>query len=200
MVNYKKYIQSKTRQKKREEVFSWWWKQCNRCWSENDIHVHHKNYDTLWSENPIFDLEPLCKDCHREEHSFTTIKEIEYDIKIMANNTKYVFTKQVAKEIRRKIRNKIWLRLYKYLILLYDATNESTNLIDFDSFQKIADISDDTLNRIRPELRRAWIIKRLKIKWARWRYLNPLVLHWWNNEKIKFLYKHFREKSLQEYA
>lgn len=122
------------------------------------------------------------------------------DIKIMANNTKYVFTKQVAKEVRRKIRNKIWLRLYKYLILLYDATNESTNLIDFDSFQKIADISDDTLNRIRPELKKAWIIKRLKIKWARWWYLNPLVLHWWNNEKIKFLYKHFREKSLQEYA
>ncbi len=43
---------------------------CQRCGSEFDLQVHHKNYDHIFNEEPG-DLEVLCKRCHKSEHVIT---------------------------------------------------------------------------------------------------------------------------------
>lgn len=41
---------------------------CNRCFSERDLQVHHRDHDR---ENDDFkNLEFLCRSCHSKEHNF----------------------------------------------------------------------------------------------------------------------------------
>ncbi len=40
---------------------------CDRCSSNKNLQVHHKNYWSFGDEMP-WDLEVLCGDCHKDEH------------------------------------------------------------------------------------------------------------------------------------
>lgn len=41
---------------------------CNKCESTDKLHIHHKNYDSIFNES-LDDLITLCKVCHYKHHS-----------------------------------------------------------------------------------------------------------------------------------
>lgn len=43
-------------------------KRCERCYSIQELQVHHKTYENVFNEKDE-DLELLCKSCHRKEHN-----------------------------------------------------------------------------------------------------------------------------------
>ena len=79
-INYREYITSVQWIIKKHELISiylsqGWDIECNICKSKHNLNVHHKTYDQLGSENlkddgsgDIFNLEFLCKDCHKKWH------------------------------------------------------------------------------------------------------------------------------------
>lgn len=121
-------------------------------------------------------------------------------MKLVADNKKYCFTKMLSPDGRRKIRNKLWAIDYRYVLQLTDCINIHTNLIDFECFKKQADVGDTKVREFRSKLRKNGLIKRLKIKWAVWRYLNPILTHTGQTESIAFLYEHFINDTLNQYA
>jgi 5-methylcytosine-specific restriction endonuclease McrA len=40
---------------------------CSKCGSESELHVHHLNYEHLFTEKPE-DIIVLCETCHTREH------------------------------------------------------------------------------------------------------------------------------------
>ena len=55
---------------------------CNRCLSENDLHVHHRDRDR--SNNYYGNLEFLCRSCHSKEHNF--VKNLKKDVSQNVSN------------------------------------------------------------------------------------------------------------------
>lgn len=41
---------------------------CEKCFSTNNLHVHHLTYKNIFKEEPI-DLMILCSECHKKEHN-----------------------------------------------------------------------------------------------------------------------------------
>lgn len=67
------YINSNKWKHKKIEVFGLKGKKCQRCFSENKIHVHHACYDRFGGEEDILnDLFVLCENCHNEYHRRNT--------------------------------------------------------------------------------------------------------------------------------
>jgi len=63
---YRAYLKSKKWEQKRLQVFKHYGKRCYACLTyKGPIQVHHLSYDKVGHE-PITDLMPLCKDCHKE--------------------------------------------------------------------------------------------------------------------------------------
>ena len=65
--DYKKYLLSDEWRLKRGKVFAKRGRICERCKSKKDIQVHHKTYKNIYNE-PLKDLEVLCKSCHMAHH------------------------------------------------------------------------------------------------------------------------------------
>ena len=42
---------------------------CERCWGENRLEIHHKTYKNVFNEK-MEDLELLCHSCHQQHHGF----------------------------------------------------------------------------------------------------------------------------------
>ena len=63
-IGYKKYINSPDWRKKREKALELLGRKCNQCGCENNLEVHHLNYDNLYYES-TFDVEILCTSCHK---------------------------------------------------------------------------------------------------------------------------------------
>ena len=66
-IKYKTYIKSKEWNDKKIEIKTIKWNICQRCWSKNNIHVHHASYKKLWNE-PAEHLFILCWECHEQFH------------------------------------------------------------------------------------------------------------------------------------
>lgn len=66
-VNYDKYIQSKAWRAKREEALEYHGAKCSVCGTTQNLHVHHKTYESLGHEK-MKHLEILCKGCHENHH------------------------------------------------------------------------------------------------------------------------------------
>ena len=64
---YNKYINSKAWGRKRQEAFTYHGRECAFCGKTHSLHVHHKNYRSLFNED-MEDLMILCEQCHMEVH------------------------------------------------------------------------------------------------------------------------------------
>lgn len=88
-LDYKNYLLSAKWRLKREELFAVRSKICERCKSVNNIQVHHKTYKNIFNE-PLDDLEVLCKPCHMSHHKIENEKRLDKN------------TKQKSKKKKRK--------------------------------------------------------------------------------------------------
>ncbi len=64
---YHQYLNSDEWKIKRLEVINKKWCNCEKCWSDKDIQIHHWTYRRLYKEE-IKDLFVLCNNCHYELH------------------------------------------------------------------------------------------------------------------------------------
>lgn len=74
---YQRYLLSQHWQNFRLAVLVIGGGQCARCWTVAD-EVHHLNYNKWWSER-LCDVEPLCSECHRKEHSNGEVGNLGFD-------------------------------------------------------------------------------------------------------------------------
>lgn len=72
---YTEYLQSEEWKYKREEVFLSKWKLCQKCWSDQYLHIHHWTYLRLWKEK-MKDLFVLCWSCHKKLHEIYGMKDL----------------------------------------------------------------------------------------------------------------------------
>jgi hypothetical protein len=80
--------------RRREQYFALHDKICAACKSEENIHLHHLNYDNFGAEEDI-DLLPLCQKCHNGVHRLQARERIS-----IASATKVYI--QMRKRPRRK--------------------------------------------------------------------------------------------------
>ena len=66
-IDYKEYIKSNKWKKKRKELIDSIGYACEQCGVEHHLHVHHKTYKNLGNE-PLKDLQLLCRMCHLSKH------------------------------------------------------------------------------------------------------------------------------------
>lgn len=64
---YNEYLQSEEWAQLKIDLFNHRGKKCEKCSSEEEIHVHHLHYRNIFNEEPE-DLVILCKKCHFAEH------------------------------------------------------------------------------------------------------------------------------------
>jgi len=86
-MGYKKYIDSSDWRKKRERAFELLGRKCNKCGSENNLQVHHLNYDNLYHESTC-DVEILCTSCHKPA-DFERMLEKSYDTWLRSKHGDY---------------------------------------------------------------------------------------------------------------
>ena len=68
-LKYKEYLKSDHWQQKRIDALDHYGNSCVLCGSQDNINVHHRNYNNLGHENIKTDLIVLCKLCHEKFHS-----------------------------------------------------------------------------------------------------------------------------------
>jgi hypothetical protein len=79
---YAEYLRSEDWINRRNKFKEFWHNKCSFCNSEEDLQVHHLNYDNLGKETS-YDVILLCKKCHYLTHKkklfiwFMTPKEFE---------------------------------------------------------------------------------------------------------------------------
>lgn len=66
--SYQEYLASDYWKEKRKWILFVLGNKCSKCESNQDVQVHHKNYDSVGNEN-IHDVILLCRKCHQEEHN-----------------------------------------------------------------------------------------------------------------------------------
>jgi len=65
---YQEYLNSEEWFAKRAMVLRFWDYKCVICYSDKNLHLHHRTYARRGDEN-VTDLIPLCKNCHSLYHS-----------------------------------------------------------------------------------------------------------------------------------
>ena len=75
---YKEYMDSPDWEEKRQEAFYILGTSCELCLSEENLNIHHNNYDCLGNEVPMEDLAVLCRNCHRGFHRNTSKRDMKY--------------------------------------------------------------------------------------------------------------------------
>ena len=76
-IGYEKYIISPEWRKKRERALELLGRKCNKCGCENNLQVHHLNYDNLYYESTC-DVEILCTSCHKPADFYRKLEK-SYD-------------------------------------------------------------------------------------------------------------------------
>ena len=66
-LEYQEYLKSEHWQELRSRILERDGHRCQLCGSTENLHVHHKTYETLWHEADG-DLITLCSDCHETFH------------------------------------------------------------------------------------------------------------------------------------
>lgn len=67
-MTYKEYLKTQHWKEVREFKLLKYGYKCQLCGSENDIHIHHNNYECLFNENIHTDLISMCNECHKKFH------------------------------------------------------------------------------------------------------------------------------------
>lgn len=65
--DYKAYLQSEWWKKRRKKALHRANYQCEECYTEEKLHVHHLSYKNIGNERPE-DLQVLCAACHYHKH------------------------------------------------------------------------------------------------------------------------------------
>jgi len=100
---YNKYICSKAWGRKRKEAFAYHGRECAFCGKKHNLHVHHKNYKTLFDED-MDDLLVLCEPCHMKIHNRKSKKKPK-KIKRKKGEVKSLYERQVEQTLKnRKIK------------------------------------------------------------------------------------------------
>ena len=72
---FKEYLQSQEWQEKRLQVFAERWRKCEKCGSDQLLHIHHWTYTRVFKEK-LSDLFILCGDCHTDLHKKHGTKDL----------------------------------------------------------------------------------------------------------------------------
>ena len=64
---YRLYLKSPEWQEIRQQILRFWDYKCATCYSEYDLHVHHRTYKRVGNEE-LNDLIVLCENCHAKFH------------------------------------------------------------------------------------------------------------------------------------
>ncbi len=122
---YQDYLQSDEWKAKKEMVFSVFWKHCQRCNSEKDIHVHHSTYKNIYNED-INDLYVLCKRCHEFLHELYWTEDLENNT-MRFMNMKFTYWENSKKKY---LKQKKYCDCIKQLLERYDPSK-----YDFEAFK-----------------------------------------------------------------
>ena len=98
---YHQYISSDKWLQKREEVFIYKWRKCEKCWKENNLQIHHWTYVRLWNEL-MQDLFVLCDSCHVELHELCWLRDLLRSTKRFIEWLPY--EKRTAEKVRKAYR------------------------------------------------------------------------------------------------
>ena len=98
---YWAYINSQEWYNKREEVFCDRWRQCEKCWNQANLQIHHWTYIRLGNEL-LTDLFVLCDSCHVALHELCWLQDL------MRNTKRFIewlpYEKRSAEKIRKAYR------------------------------------------------------------------------------------------------
>ncbi len=83
-VNYHKYIKSAAWRKRARGAKKHAKGRCQVCYSDGELHAHHRTYERLGNEEPM-DLTVLCSDCHKLVHGRLATLESEQEWKQWAD-------------------------------------------------------------------------------------------------------------------
>lgn len=70
MSSYQDYLNSEGWKAKRDMILKMWGYRCALCYSNGELHLHHRTYERKGSED-VFDLIPLCKKHHEMTHDIS---------------------------------------------------------------------------------------------------------------------------------
>lgn len=107
---YHQYLNSDEWKIKRSEVINKKWCNCEKCWSDKNIQIHHWTYIRLYKEE-LKDLFVLCNDCHFKLHKKYWTKNLLKATKAFIKWEEFK-TKKKTKKIKTNERIKNNLLLY----------------------------------------------------------------------------------------
>ena len=79
-MTYEEYLKTPHWEAKRVEALIYYGRSCALCGSPVRLHVHHRNYDSLWCESVKRDLSVLCKYHHEDYHEREIHPEPEFTL------------------------------------------------------------------------------------------------------------------------
>ncbi len=104
---YKEYLLSDEWAAIRNDLYTVRGRNCERCGSDKNLQVHHKNYKNIFHEEPS-DLEILCNGCHFKEHG------LDKKAKKVKMSKRFIPTLRKKKRERKKKKPKIKKPHFKY--------------------------------------------------------------------------------------
>jgi len=107
---YHQYLNSDEWKIKRSEVINKKWCNCEKCWSDKNIQIHHWTYIRLYKEE-LKDLFVLCNDCHFKLHEKYWTKNLLKATKAFIKWEEFK-TKKKKKKIKTNERIKNSIALY----------------------------------------------------------------------------------------
>ncbi len=83
-VNYHEYLKSAAWGKRAKAAKKRAKGRCQICYSDGELHAHHRTYERLGNEEPM-DLTVLCSDCHKLVHDRVPTPEDEEEWELWAD-------------------------------------------------------------------------------------------------------------------
>lgn len=120
-------------------------------------------------------------------------------ISIGAINKKYPFSKVIKSTMRKQVSQKLSPNEYMQLLLVEsECVNQHDNSVNFDILEEFW-YSSAYIRQIRAKLKKAHLVKKLKIKEKTAWYLNPLLSHSWRTQSVLYLFYEFKDETFAEY-
>lgn len=94
---YKEYLLSAEWRYKRELVFRSRWRQCQKCFCNHDLVIHHWTYTRIFHEK-LSDLFVLCSSCHDQLHKKYWTNDLLRATKSFIKNTELVPRKKLIRK------------------------------------------------------------------------------------------------------
>lgn len=153
--SYNEYITSDEWYAKRPKIFELKGKKCTICGNEDNLDIHHLNYDTLGYEedNNYQDVIPLCRDCHEKIHNFldkneNVLKTLKADLLNLRNRYYFDYHEAIDETVYKYVKDLRWhnkVAIKVYLDTLYGKYQCKNGIQPyFDSGKVLKKIEDET--------------------------------------------------------